>query len=460
MLHTLKDLRSGLLTVESLGTDRRLKLAEGLTEFPREIFALAEAIKILDLSENALSSLPDDFGRFKSLKILFLSNNNFNHIPKVISECPELEMISFKSNQVQVVSEQALPIKTRWLILTDNKINKLPDAMGKLYRLQKLALSGNELMTLPDSMANCKNLELIRLSANNFSEMPEWLFKLPKLAWLAFSGNPCTSVYDNNKINLKSVQLADLKLGQQLGQGASGVIYEGQWLEHLDHQNGRGSNQSVAVKLFKGSVTSDGYPSDELKCCLTGGDHKNIIKAVAQIPCSKQLGLVMELIPCSFVNLGLPPTLKTCTRDTFQKGTVFAIETIQFIAQQMISALQNVHANEISHGDIYAHNIMINKSAHVLFGDFGAATCFSGLAKHLKLGLVTIEMRALGYLLDDLLSNMSTEWMQMESSSQVNQVRWERYNQLIIIKNGCINGTYAQGNKFNVDACVNNLAIE
>ena len=72
MLHTLKDLRSGLLTVESLGTDRRLKLAEGLTEFPREIFALAEAIKILDLSENALSSLPDDFGRFKSLKILGL----------------------------------------------------------------------------------------------------------------------------------------------------------------------------------------------------------------------------------------------------------------------------------------------------------------------------------------------------------------------------------------------------
>ncbi|MFT6327997.1 MAG: Leucine-rich repeat (LRR) protein, partial [Crocinitomicaceae bacterium] len=171
-MHTLNDLQNGLLTLEGLGADKRLKLSEGLTEFPRAIFALAESIEVLDLSDNALSSLPDDFARFKSLRILFLSNNDFKHIPNVISECPELEMISFKSNQIEAISEQALPIKTRWLILTDNKISKLPDSMGKLYRLQKLALAGNELTTLPDSMSRCKNLELIRLSANNFLEMP------------------------------------------------------------------------------------------------------------------------------------------------------------------------------------------------------------------------------------------------------------------------------------------------
>jgi hypothetical protein len=302
MLHTLEDLKNGLITPVSLGPDKRLKLAEGLAEFPREIFSLAQFIEILDMSDNNLSELPEDFGRLKNLKILFLSNNKFEHIPDVIAQCPELEMIGFKSNEIKCVSESALPIKTRWLILTDNKINKLPDAMGRLSRLQKLALAGNELTTLPDAMADCKSLELIRLSANNFSTMPEWLFELPKLAWLAFSGNPCTAHYDVHKTSLKNVQMSDIKLGRQLGQGASVVIYQGQWLD------GASDSPDVAVKLFKGAVTSDGYPSDELKCCLTSGNHKNIIKAVAQIPNPEQLGLVMELIPPSFANLGLPPT--------------------------------------------------------------------------------------------------------------------------------------------------------
>jgi serine/threonine protein kinase len=433
-LHTLKDLQNDLLTLQSLGPEKRLKMAEGLTVFPRQIFELAESIEILDLSDNALSTLPDDFSRFKNLKILFLSNNYFKSIPEVISECPKLEMISFKSNQLESISEQALPIKTRWLILTNNKISKLPSYIGKLEQLQKLALAGNNLTALPDSMANCKNLELIRLSANNFTEMPRWLFKLPKLAWLAFSGNPCTSNYSPDKTKLTTVQLTDLKLGQQLGQGASGVIYQGKWLEHMDAQAGLTSHENVAVKLFKGSVTSDGYPSDELKCCLTGGNHKNIIKAVAKITHPQQLGLVMELIPPSFVNLGLPPSLKTCTRDTFPEGTEFSISTIESIAQQMISALQSLHENEVSHGDIYAHNIMLNQFDQVLFGDFGAATCFSGLAAHLKQGLITIEMRALGYLLDDLLNNMSVKPMQAKHGV------YKRYSRLLGLKDACING--------------------
>jgi hypothetical protein len=433
-LHTLKDLQNDLLTLQSLGPEKRLKMAEGLTDFPRQIFELAESIEILDLSDNALLTFPDDFSRFKNLKILFLSNNYFKSIPEVISECPKLEMISFKSNQLESISEQALPIKTRWLILTDNKISRLPNAIGKLMYLQKLALAGNNLTALPDAMVNCKNLELIRLSANNFTEMPHWLFKLPKLAWLAFSGNPCTSNYNQDKTNLTAVQLTDLKLGQQLGQGASGVIYQGQWLGHMDGQKDLARREKVAVKLFKGSVTSDGYPSDELNCCLTGGAHKNIIKAVAKITNPQQLGLVMELIPPSFVNLGLPPSLKTCTRDTFPEGTEFSISTIESIAQQMISALQSLHENEVSHGDIYAHNIMLNQFDQVLFGDFGAATCFSGLAADLKQGLITIEMRALGYLLDDLLNNMSVKPMQAKHAV------YKRYSRLLGLKDACING--------------------
>ena len=64
-------------------------------------------------------------------------------MPSVIAECEKLEMIGFKANKIKTVAENSLPVDTRWLILTDNKIEKLPQSFGKLHRLQKLALAGN-----------------------------------------------------------------------------------------------------------------------------------------------------------------------------------------------------------------------------------------------------------------------------------------------------------------------------
>ena len=67
-MQTLQQLLSG----ELIGT-KKLKLSCGLTEFPSEIFTLADTLELLDLSGNQLSQLPEDFGRFKKLKIAFFS---------------------------------------------------------------------------------------------------------------------------------------------------------------------------------------------------------------------------------------------------------------------------------------------------------------------------------------------------------------------------------------------------
>ncbi|MGK0446096.1 MAG: Leucine-rich repeat (LRR) protein, partial [Bermanella sp.] len=69
-MFTLEQLKSNLITPESLGSQKRFKLSDGLTEFPQELFELADYIEILDLGGNQLSDLPDDFYRFKHLKIL------------------------------------------------------------------------------------------------------------------------------------------------------------------------------------------------------------------------------------------------------------------------------------------------------------------------------------------------------------------------------------------------------
>ncbi len=67
-MHTLEQLRSG-----QLAGIKRLDLACGLTEFPQEIFQLADSLEILNLSGNRLSRLPDDLHRLPHLRILLPS---------------------------------------------------------------------------------------------------------------------------------------------------------------------------------------------------------------------------------------------------------------------------------------------------------------------------------------------------------------------------------------------------
>ncbi len=404
-LHTLAQLTSGELNGTQL---KRIQIAEQLTEFPLEVLDFADTLEVLDLSNNRLSCLPDEFAQLSELKILFLSFNCFTEVPAIIAQCPKLEMIGFKANQINTVAENCLPIDTRWLILTDNKISQLPSSIGDLHRLKKCALAGNKINALPATMANCKELELLRISANNLSVIPDWLLSLPNLAWLAFSGNPVTDSHVSHD-TFPYAQMTELQLGEQLGQGASGVIYQANWQQTTQQQvieNKKSIDKeysSVAVKMFRGDVTSDGYPKDELHCCLSAGHHPNLIKVLAQISEPDHLGLVMELIPAYFYNLGLPPSLVTCTRDTFSDGMDISLEHIVKVMRSMAAALSHLHQNKVSHGDIYAHNTMIDIEGNMLFGDFGAATDLSLLSSRQANMMQSIEVRAFGNMLDDLL---------------------------------------------------------
>ncbi len=124
-MQTIDQLRSG-----ELSGVQRLKLSCGLTHLPPEIFDLADTLEILDLSGNALSELPDDLYRLHKLRIIFCSYNQFIELPEVLGRCSELSMIGFKANKIRHVPAKSLPAKLRWLTLTDNEIEVLPQEIG------------------------------------------------------------------------------------------------------------------------------------------------------------------------------------------------------------------------------------------------------------------------------------------------------------------------------------------
>jgi hypothetical protein len=392
---TLARLRSGALA----GTQRLDLRDAGLTELPRDVFALADTLEVLDLSRNALDTLPDDLHRLHRLRVVFCSDNRFTELPAVLGRCPQLEMIGFKANRIRSVPGEALPPRLRWLILTDNAVESLPAALGERPRLQKLMLAGNRLSALPDTLATGGTaLELLRIAANRFTALPDWLGALPRLAWLAHAGNPLTAAQEAQALAghaLPEIDWSRLQTGAVLGEGASGVIQQATLLQP------DGARQPVAVKLFKGAMTSDGSPWSEMAAGIAAGSHRGLIGAQGRIvghPDGAQ-GLVMPLIDPAFRVLAGPPSLDSCTRDVYAPDTRFTPAAARALAAGIASAAAHLHARGLMHGDLYAHNILHDGAGGARLGDFGAASFHPAPMAD---ALERIEVRAFGCLLEEL----------------------------------------------------------
>lgn len=376
----------------------RINLSAGLNEFPAELYRFSDSLEVLDLSGNQLSDLPADLYRFQKLKRLFLTSNNFSHIPAVLSLCPALVMVSFKGNQLTEFAEGALPEQLEWLILTDNQLTQLPSDVGRYTKLRKVAMAGNQLSSLPDSMQHCRDLGLLRLSLNQFESFPDWLFELPKLAWLALGANPACPVPEAQ--TMTAHRLSDYQLLEKLGEGASGVIYQALFAQ---------DKELVALKQFKGWVTSDGCPKDEMNNYLNAGQHPNLIAVKAKLKDCDLPGLVMELVPASFSVLGQPPSFDTCTRDTFTQGQSLTLSKLKQLALQVVDVMAHLHQQQITHGDLYAHNMLVNEEQQLYLGDFGAATALHALPQKQQQLFFALEVRAFGYWLLDIQTLLSIE---------------------------------------------------
>jgi len=400
---TLAQLRSG-----HLAGARRLDLSCGLTELPREVFDLADSLEILNLTGNQLGDLPDDLPRLKRLRILFCSHNAFTHLPAVLGACPSLSMVGFRANQIETVDAASFAPSLRWLILTENRIRELPASLGACAQMQKLMLAGNRITDLPEELAACANLEMLRIASNDLPSLPPWLLQMPRLSWIAFAGNPCSPSNHSAAELMPHIPWKDLEVHEKLGEGASGTIHRALWRK----DEATTQTRSVAVKLFKSAMASDGLPACEMDACLAAGSHEHLIPmhgSVAHHPEGRQ-GLVMSIIDPAHQPLAGPPSFDTCTRDVYPEDLRLSPHAALSIVRAIASAAAHLHSRGILHGDLYAHNVLWHADGHCCLGDFGAATFYSRSDSQLSSALERIEVRAFGCLLEELLTH--TAWTQ------------------------------------------------
>ena len=389
----LDALRSG----RKVGAQRLDLSGCGLAEVPREIFDHADTLEYLDLSGNMLGTLPADMGRLSKLRALFCSGNPFDRLPSILGDCTALSQVGFRGCGLRDVPPESLPPTLRWLTLTDNRIESLPAALGQRPALQKLMLAGNRLDRLPESLADAQSLELLRLSANRFDAIPPWLLEMPRLAWLAWAGNPAEERISATPA--AAVSWSDLQLGALLGEGASGRIFQATWRAGGE-DIGR---EPVALKLFKGAMTSDGLPECEMAACLAAAGHPHLVAALGYVIDHPEgaAALLMPLLPSSWRVLAGAPSAASCSRDVYDPALRFDREVAIRIARCIGSAAAHMHGRGLLHGDLYGHNTLWDGDAGAaVLSDFGAA---SFLPERDAGTMERLDVLAWGILLGELL---------------------------------------------------------
>ena len=358
---------------------------------------MAHHITKLNIPHAGLEAIPVSICEgLPQLSILFAPNNHITELPPHMGVCRNLQMMSFKTNNMKTIHPEALQNQLRWLILTDNQIATLPTTIGKCQNLQKLMLSGNALTHIPDNISNCHSLELVRLASNQLTQPPMTLLQLPNLAWVALSANPFLDTVPRPYSTIQLPLLDDPVLdseqhGDILGQGASGITRKVYY-----------QNNYVAVKTYKSTMTSDGSPLQEKDIAMIASTIPSdcLIKVLGQTP---QGSLVMELLS-NVRAFGQPPSMESCSRDVYDDTDTITEHHAKAMVTGLVTILVELHRLGIMHGDLYGHNILVSKDKTedwVKLSDFGAAFFYDTTADYGVL-LQKIEMRAFGILVSEI----------------------------------------------------------
>ncbi|NXG02522.1 LRSM1 ligase, partial [Sakesphorus luctuosus] len=106
-------------------------------------------LKVLDLHDNQLRSLPADIGQLTALQVLNLERNLLKSLPQSIGDLAQLQLLNVKGNQLQALPGSVRGLRhLRALDISENALRELPLELAHLSALQTLTLDASS-MTYP-----------------------------------------------------------------------------------------------------------------------------------------------------------------------------------------------------------------------------------------------------------------------------------------------------------------------
>jgi len=149
----------------------------------------------LDLSDLALTAVPDSLSRLANLRELYLNSNQITAVPDSLSRLANLRELYLNSNQITAIPDSLSQLANLGkLDLSDNQITAIPDSLSRLANLSALFLSNNQIAAIPDSLSQLANLKNLNLSSNQITAIPDSLSQLFHLVILDIDDNRTTAI--------------------------------------------------------------------------------------------------------------------------------------------------------------------------------------------------------------------------------------------------------------------------
>ncbi|XP_026745611.1 leucine-rich repeat and calponin homology domain-containing protein 1-like [Trichoplusia ni] len=143
-----------------------------LREFPKPVkYDLSDTV-VADLSKNRFSELPDEVTSYVYLEKLLLSQNIIRTVPNAVGGLQSLTYLDLSSNQLTELPREVCQMPLQVLLLPDNMLSTLPKEIGKMSSLAELDASNNRLTQVPMTLGDCAGLRALDLSNNQLGLLP------------------------------------------------------------------------------------------------------------------------------------------------------------------------------------------------------------------------------------------------------------------------------------------------
>ncbi|XP_049534990.1 leucine-rich repeat and calponin homology domain-containing protein isoform X2 [Anopheles darlingi] len=160
-------------------------------ELPEDITCLAFLERLL-VYHNTIRSVPETIRGLHSLTYLDLRNNQLSVLPREVCTLP-LQVLLVSNNRLTTLPDEFGRMeKLTELDAACNQITHLPGRMGDLRHLRSLNLRSNQLVYLPRDLT-CLELTFLDISSNKIATLPVELRLMSSLVDLELSDNPLTS---------------------------------------------------------------------------------------------------------------------------------------------------------------------------------------------------------------------------------------------------------------------------